>query len=585
MGRPRGIRIASVRPPAAHRAPASGGASLGDGRPRWNDVLRSLRAARGATQAGWAARLGVSRATVQRWERGERAPDPGAEAAILAYCREAGLLRPFDRGPLAGLTLTAERLQELCAEARWRVSAGPASGPAPALPDRRSGSPPPDAAPQNAPAARHPPDAPGQALAVPTNLPAPLTSFVGREWELAAVRRVQAGTRLLTLTGPGGGGKTRLALALAEELLWAYAHGVWLVNLASVTDPALVPRVVASALGLRPAGPPVPLTAALAAALRERQLLLVLDNCEQLLPACAVVVEALLLACPHLEIVATSREPLGVSGEVVWRVPPLSVPECGRPGASGDQRTARHGGEADAAALLRYDAVRLFVERARLQRPDFTLTAGNAPAVAEICRRLDGIPLAIELAAARLSVLSVPQIAARLHDRFRLLTGGGRTALPRHQTLRAALDWSHDLLFAAEQALLRRLAVFAGGFTLEAAEAVCASGADDRPPTTDDRSTRHDPAVGGRPPSVIAEHDVLDLLAQLVGKSLVLAEEHGGAVRYRLLETVRQYAEEQLDQAGEAAAVRARHLDWCLALAQEANAAYGGRHEPAWRAR
>jgi predicted ATPase/transcriptional regulator with XRE-family HTH domain len=538
---PRGDRKASVLRPTDHAPQSHGGA-----RPRWSEVLRALRDARGGTQEGWAARIGVSRKSVQRWENGERAPDPGAERSIIAYCREAGLLRSFDRGPLAGLTLTAERLQELFAEARWRVDGRPSAA---------SGGDPTAARPRRA----APPDGPDRARTgtAPSNLPAPLTSFVGRERELAAVRRLQAGTRLLTLAGPGGCGKTRLALELARELLWAYPHGVRLVELAAIADAAVLPQTVAAAFGLQTVGLRPPLEA-IKEFLRARYLLLILDNCEHLLPACAHLAEALLRDCPTFSVVATSREPLGIAGEAVWRVPPMAVPGMAPHLAAPEP--SRPGPAAPHQELEQPDSVRLFVERARLQRPDFELTPANAPAVAEVCRRLDGLPLAIELAAARVRMLSVEQIAARLGDRLGLLTGAGRTALPRHQTLRAALDWSHDLLTAPERALLRRLAVFAGGFTLEAAEEVC------------------EPANEGTG----APTDILDLLAQLVDKSLVIAEEHEGAMRYHMLETVRQYAYGKLDEVGEAATVRERHLDWCLSLVQAGEAAYRGPDEPAW---
>jgi len=469
-------------------------------------VLRALREARGVTLAGWGARLGVSRTTVQRWERGERAPDPGAESAILAYCREADLFRAYDRGPLAGLALTPELLRDLLAEARWRISAKPTD----ALVSGASSVAPPTIA-----------AVPGGAWPSPSNLPAHLTTFVGREHEIAAVRRVQAGTRLLTLTGPGGCGKTRLALELARELLWAYSHGICLVELAALAEPALVPDTVAAALGVRPTGSRPP-----AEDVREflegRHLLLVLDNCEHLLPACAHFAEALLRASPTLEVIATSREPLGIAGETVWRVPPMALS----------------------------DGVKLFVDRARLHRPDFAVTPANAEAVSEVCARLDGIPLAIELATARLNMLTPEQIAARLGDRLGLLVGGSRTALPRHQTLRATLDWSYDLLAEPEQALLCGLAVFAGGFTLDAADAL--------------------------------GEDVFNTLSQLVDKSLVISEERDGGIRCRMLETVRQYAAEHLEQRPDAATMRERHLAWCLSLARGAEDAYRGPHEPAW---
>jgi non-specific serine/threonine protein kinase len=521
--------------PRHHAVPLANRAS----RPRWSEVLRAVREARGSTVEGWGARLGVSGRTVLRWERGERTPDPGAEAALLAACRELGLFRLYDRGPLAGLHLTAEVLQELLAEARWRVRSASA-----------------DVAPSTAQPS--------------SSLPVHLTTFIGRERELAAVRRVQAGTRLLTLTGAGGCGKTRLALELAGELLWAYPQGVWWVDLAPLpsTGPAggspqtfqnqaLLPHAVASALAIRATGQQS-VTEALIDALRERHLLLLLDNCEHLLPDCAELVEVLLRACLHLEVVATSRGSLGIGGETVWRVPPLSLP-------------SRPDDVADA------DAVRLFVARAQLQRPDFTLTPDIAAAVAQICRQLDGLPLAIELAAARVGVLSVGQIADRLADRFRLLTSGSRTALPRHRTLGAALDWSYELLTEPERAVLRALSVFAGGCTLEAAEIVCGEG-------NGQRATGNEAGTG--PPLVarcslpVARDDVLDLLARLVDKSLVIAEEYGKEVRYRLLETVRQYAGERLTASGEAHATQARHAVWCLVLAEAAENEMYGPREP-----
>ncbi|MGH2599288.1 MAG: ATP-binding protein, partial [Dehalococcoidia bacterium] len=386
-------------------------------RPWWSEVLQALREARGVTQDGWAAHLGVSRKTVQRWEAGERVPDPGAEAGLLAYCSEKGLFRPFDRGPLAGVSLTAESLQALLAEARTQARRRLQTE------GRR------DSASAVTPTATEPANPSDDHLkAQPEGLspsgrilPAPISSFVGREQELATVRRKLGGTRLLTLTGIGGCGKTRLALQVAGELLWAYPSGVWFVELATLADPALVPQTVGAALDLHPTGQQ-PIIEVLLEHLAQRHLLLILDNCEHLLGACAALVETLLRACPHLEVVTTSREPLGITGETVWRVPPLSLP----------------------------DATRLFIERSQSYQPDVDLTA----AIEEICEQLDGVPLAIELAAARVRALSVEQIAARLSDRFRLLTGGSRTALPRQQTLRATMDWSHDLLTAPEQTLL-----------------------------------------------------------------------------------------------------------------------------------
>jgi predicted ATPase len=292
---------------------------------------------------------------------------------------------------------------------------------------------------------------------VPHNLPLQLTSFVGRERELAELAHLLAAHRLVTATGPGGTGKTRLALQAAAEALPDAPDGVWLVELAALADPALVPQAVAVAVGVREE-PGRALVATLSDALRPKRLLLVLDNCEHLLEACARLADVLLRACPHLTILATSREALGLAGEAPYRVPSLSLPDAS-PGPP-------------AGALSRSEAVRLFAERAAVVRPGFAVTEDNASAVAAVCARLDGIPLALELAAARVRVLPVEQLLGRLEDRFRLLTGGSRTALERHQTLRAAVDWSYGLLTEPERRLFDRLAVFAGGFSLEAAESV-----------------------------------------------------------------------------------------------------------------
>jgi non-specific serine/threonine protein kinase len=363
------------------------------------------------------------------------------------------------------------------------------------------------------------------------NYPLQLTSFVGREREIAEVTRLLATTRLLTLTGAGGCGKTRLALRVADEVALAYPDGVWLVELAALADPILVPQAVASAIGVRVA-PGSTVTDTLAESLRAKTFLVILDNCEHVVAAAARLVEALLGHCPKLRVVATSREALGATGETTWRVPSLAVP----PDREADATVER---------LAQLESVRLFTERARAARPDFAVTAENAPAVAEVCRRLDGIPLALELAAARVRVFSVKQIAARLNDRFSLLTAGPRTAPPRQQTLRAALDWSYALLAEPERALLRRLSVFAGGWSFEAVEEVAAGDG-------------------------IQAYALLDLLAPLVDKSLVIAEEQRGAVRYRLLETIRQYAHDRLLEAGEADSARERHLAFFLGLAEDA---------------
>jgi predicted ATPase/DNA-binding SARP family transcriptional activator/DNA-binding CsgD family transcriptional regulator len=375
------------------------------------------------------------------------------------------------------------------------------------------------------------------------NLPAPRTSFVGREREMIEVKRMMAMTRLLTITGVGGSGKTRLALEVARDLVGAYPDGVWLAELAPLADPGLVPQAVARALGVKEQ-PGQPLTDTLAETLRTKRTLLVLDNCEHLLDGAARLVDALLDSCPHLRILATSREALGIAGEVRWTVPSLSML---------DPQSADTVEE-----LERSESARLFVERASARRPGFSLTPDNTQAVAQICHRLEGIPLAIELAAARVGALSIKQISERLTDSLKLLTGGDRTQVPKQRTLRGTLDWSHELLSTNEKKLFGRLSVFAGGWTLEAAEEVGADGS-------------------------IEGSDVLDLLGRLVDKSLVVAEaEAQGAVRYRMLEPIRQYARERLEESEEAEAIQRRHAEFFLALAEEAEPEVEGPQQAAW---
>jgi predicted ATPase/DNA-binding CsgD family transcriptional regulator/DNA-binding XRE family transcriptional regulator len=376
-------------------------------------------------------------------------------------------------------------------------------------------------------------------------LPLPLTSFIGRHSELAEVRQLLGTSRLLTLIGAGGVGKTRLALEVAAALGDDYRHGVWLVELAGLADPALVPQVIATTLGMREeAGRP--LLDTVADALRPRQLLLLLDNCEHLIEACALVANDLLRICPQLTILATSRGSLGVGGEVTWRVPSMTLPWPGNP-ESVEQP-------------LESEAVRLFNARAADARPGFKLTRDNIRGVARVCYQLDGIPLAIELAAARLKVLSVEQIADRLDDRLRLLTSGSRTALPRQQTLRGTLDWSYELLSITERCVFNRLAVFAGGWTLEAAETVCAGGD-------------------------IESSEVLDVLARLVDQSMVQFEAaEDGSVRYRLLETLRHYALEKLQACGAVAlgSSRGRHAAFFVGLAESAEPELRRGQQAAW---
>jgi predicted ATPase len=367
-------------------------------------------------------------------------------------------------------------------------------------------------------------------------LPLETSTFVGREHELNELRILLGRTRLLTLAGTGGAGKTRLALELARSREDAHAGGALLVELDSVSEGADVPAAVAEALDLR-ALPGGAVVDAIAAELAPREVLLVLDNCEHVIGASAALADALLRSAPRLMILATSREPLRVPGEVVFRVPSLAIPD---PDGADTPET-----------LSDYEAVQLFLERTRSVAPGFALDETNAGAVARICHRLDGLPLALELAAARIDALAADALAERLDDSFRLLRAGSRTAPTRQQTLEATLDWSYELLEDAERILLRRLAVFAGGFTLEAAEVVCAADG-------------------------LEEEQVADLLAQLVEKSLVVADERHAARRYRLLETIRGYAGLRLSQAGERVPVAARHAAWLSDLVDAGDAQLSG---------
>jgi len=444
----------------------------------FGELLRHHRQTAGLTQQELAERAGLSVHGIQKLERGATHP-----------------YRDTAQRLIAALHLDADD------QACFRAAV---------VPMRRHGS-------------GHQPEAPTDER---HNLPALVTRLIGRDRAVREVAQKMSETRLLTLTGVGGCGKTRLALEVGRGMLGSYADGVWLVELGPLVSPAAVAPRVAGALGIREIAEQ-PLSLTLVNALRHRRLLLVLDNCEHLLDACAELVDALLRACPELRILATSREPIGIVGEVAWRVPSLAVPEA----------------TATVEQLSSSPSVQLFVERATAVQPRFALTAVNAGAVAQICQRLDGIPLALELAAARIDSLTPEQIALRLDQRFRLLTGGSRSALPRQQTLMATLDWSYDLLRKPERSLLQRLAVFSGGWTLEAAEGVCADGDVD-------------------------SQDVLDLLAKLTRKSLVIADAMPeGAVRYVLLETVRDYAHQKLSSRGsfEFTALRDRHATFYAA--------------------
>ena len=393
-----------------------------------------------------------------------------------------------------------------------------------------------------APVEARPPGARRGPAAMRHNLPVALTSFIGRERDLAELRRRLERARLVTLTGPGGAGKTRMALEVAGERLGAHTDGVWLVELAPLADPGLVAQEVAAALAMQLRSPD-DANAALARLIGDRRLLLVLDNCEHLVNACARLAEELLQACPGLTVLATSREPLRIRGEATVRVPSLALPD-----PSGDCAAQR---------LIEFESIRLYAERAADAAPGFRITDDNAADVAEVCFRLDGMPLAIELAAARAGVLTPAQTAARLRDSLDVL-GGGRGRLTRQQTLAATLEWSHDLLTEPERVLFRRTGVFAGSFGLDAVEGVC----------------------GG---DGLAEGETLVLLGRLVDKSLVAAEEERGEYRYRLLETIRQYARERLAEAGETAALASRHRAWYLAVAEAAHPEAAGERffEPA----
>ena len=377
------------------------------------------------------------------------------------------------------------------------------------------------------------------------NLPAQLTSFVGRRREVAEIRRLLSESRLVTLTGVGGAGKTRLSLRVAADLRRAFPDGVWFVELAALDDHALLTQTIASGLGLRDRTARWPVSA-LAEYLSDKHMLLVLDNCEHLRNACAVLTETVLRAAPALHVLATSRQALGLTGEHIFQVPTLSVPDADR--------------HPPPAALHQYEAVNLFLDRATAVKPSFVLTEANADTVARVCQRLDGLPLAIELTAVRLRALSVDEVLERLENRYRLLTAGSPGALPRHQTLRALIDWSYGLCSEREQAAWAALSAFSGGFDLPAAEAVCA---------TDE----------------LTASTLLDTLATLVDKSILIADEHEGRIRYHMLETIREYGRDRLRESGTEPAVRKRHRDHFEQLVEQARDEWCGPGQQRWMAR
>lgn len=374
-------------------------------------------------------------------------------------------------------------------------------------------------------------------------LPAsPLTSFIGRKQEIAAIKRLLANSRLLTLTGTGGIGKTRLALHAASDLRGHFRDGVWWVELAGLTEPAQVLQAVALVLGIEEQGQRS-LKEALQDHLRHRKILLILDNCEHLVTACAQLAEALLQTCRELQLLTTSREALKITGETTWQTPPLSISNLAHLSSLKE--------------LMQYEALQLFVERAMSVLPSFTLTQEIACSMMQVCCFLEGIPLAIELAAARMKILSIEQINARLDDCCRLLTGGSRIALPRQQAIRATIDWSYNLLSEQERKLLPRLAVFVGSFSLEAVEAICAGNG-------------------------LEKAEMLDLVSNLVDKSLIVVEKESGELRYRFQEPIRQYSQKKLLQEGEEVSLRMRHRDWYLELAMQAHEGIKRAEQKIW---
>ena len=504
--------------------------SVPHGAATFGSLLREYRLAAGLTQEALAERSGVSPRTIQQLEAGSARP----RRATAAHLAQALALSGHAREELERATARMPRRQD---------SHHPEPpGDTPARPDLLAVPMPhaADAGREHALVALPRP--------TPTNVPSPVSSLLGREADLATLRDLIAvhQQRLVTLTGVGGSGKTRLAVQVAADLLGAFADGVWFVELASTSSPALVPRIVAGVLGVREVRD-APILDMLSGVLGRKHLLLVLDNCEHLVDACAVLAERLLTACPDLHILATSREPLRIAGERRWQVQPLEVPNLDADLASVD-------------TLADVAAVRLFVERAQATTSDFDLTPANAAGVARVCARLDGIPLAIELAASRSHVLTADEIAARLDDCFRVLAGGTRVGPTRQQTMQAALDWSYDLLTPPERAAFRHLGTFAGGFDFEAADALCGVAGDSGP-------------------------DILDLLGQLVDKSLVAAEPTASGRRYRLLEPVRQHAQHALVASGEDERAHTRHAAYYAALAERTAPLLRGPEQVRWLAR
>jgi non-specific serine/threonine protein kinase len=482
--------------------------SLLQGESRWLDVLK------------WG----------EKWISLGQKPEPAFRALMKAHAAKGDMSR-------------VAAVYERCVKSLKEFGIEPSEQTVKLYEQLKSGQGIPDSAPFNttkpAPSKKEP-DAPH------SNLPVPLTSFIGREKEVGEILRLLGRNRLVTLMGSGGVGKTRLAVESGNKLVPKFKEGVWWVDLVGLADPSLVAQEVAKILDVRDV-PNQPMIDTLAKHIGSKQFLLILDNCEHLISACTQLVDHLLSACKNLKILTTSREALDILGETTFSVPSLSLPDAGESLA--------------VKALGKFESVRLFSERASMVQPAFELNDQNAGAIVQVCRRLSGMPLAIELAAARVKMMTVDEIAKRLDDQFDLLTSGNRSALPRHQTLRATIDWSYDLLTDPERILFRRLAVFAGGFTLAAAEAVCSRG--------------------------MKRSDIVDLLGRLVDKSLVIVgtDPDGSETRYRLLETIRQYALEKLIEAGEMSSIRDGHLAFYLSLAEESEPNIFGGESAAWFAR
>jgi predicted ATPase/transcriptional regulator with XRE-family HTH domain len=512
--------------------------------PTFGDLLKYLRRREELTQREFAIQVGYSDSQISRLEQNHRVPE--AATLMALFVPALHIEREAD---------WVARLLELARHARLEdvpaAEAPVAEAPAAEAPEKP--------APKN-------------------NLPLSLTTFIGREKEQAEIMRLIGKHRLVTLIGAGGVGKTRTALQVGRNSLGQYPDGAWLVELAPLSDPELLPQTVAAVFRLV-TQVEIPCTDLLVEFLRDKTALLILDNCEHLLPACVLLADALLKFCPQLKILATSREALGILGEMHYRLPSLGLPDA--------RQTFEQ--------LRDYESVRLFEERAQLAQPDFQVTPDNAAAVAQICSRLDGIPLAIELAAARVSFFSIDQIALRLEDavrvggadavraggagavrkasQFDLLTGGSRAELPRQRTLRASIDWSWNLLAESERALLRRLAVFAGGWTLEGAEAVCA----------DRGNAELSASVDAAASAAEGDEPVSELLAKLVAKSLVIPDRQPGFERrFHLHETIRQYAREKLVESGEEPAMRGRHVRYFLAFSRLAEPALHGPQQKEW---